>query len=229
MKKQQVLTLTLSLIALFFLTSCGPTKSNQALENSSLATLPPPQPLANCNNVNTTSLNFSLASVIEATTGQVNMDWIKLKFNFLSVDLTQTNYTLKFFKWRIINNSAQLDPNPLVFTVFTLATGKSSSEVRSSLPATQVSKLNGFHIRLNDDPQYPYQVLKVVIYKNDGSIAKESDILIPQFLASPLDYKLNRDGSPRAENLLKLHPLNTVDIANWSQAQLVQTFDQHCF
>ena len=170
-----------------------------------------------------------MATIIESTTGQVNMDWIKLKFNYLAADLTQTKNIIKFFKWRIINNSAQLDPNPLAFTAYSLSTQNSNSESLYALYADQVNKLIGFNIRLNDDPQNPYQVLKIVVYKSDGSILNQSDVLIPQFLANPNDYKNNLDGSPRAENLRKLHPLHLVDVSNWTQIQFINNFDKYCF
>lgn len=229
MLRNQILTLTLSVIALVFLTSCSPSKPNTSIDSASQSILPPQQALANCNNFSSADLNFNLATVIESTTGQVNMDWIKLKFNFLSADLTQSKFIIKFFKWRIINNSAQLDPKPLAFTTFSLSTANSNSETLYGLYTNQINKLIGFNVRLNDDTQSPYQVLKIVVYKSDGSIANQSDVLIPQFLANPNDYKFNLDGSPRAANLQKLHPLNLIDVANWTQTQFIQNFDKYCF
>ena len=229
MKKQYTLTFTLAVIALTFLTSCGAKKSNELNDGSNKIDIASQPILASCNRATNESLSFNLANVIEASTGHVNPDWIKIKFNFLSTDTTQTGYNIKFFKWRIIGTSAQLDPNPLTFNPYTLSNGQASTETMTGVFTNQINQQNGFYIRLNDDAQYPYQVLKVVVYKTDGTIAASSDILIPQFSASPIVYKVNADGSVRADNLQKLHPLNTTDISAWTPAQLKQNFDQYCF
>lgn len=229
MNKQQILTITLSVIAVSLLTSCGTSKSNQPGTTSSSVTISSQPTLATCNHSTSTSLSFNLASIVESSTAQINPDWIKIKFNFLSADITQSGYSLKFYKWRIIGGSAQLDPNPLTFSAYQLSTGQSNSEMMTGVYATQINQQTGYYIRLNDDANYPYQVLKVVAYKPDGTVAAQSDTLIPQFSASPIAYKTNSDGTLRAENLQKLHPLYATDTANWAQAQLKQNFDQYCF
>ena len=229
MKKEQLLTIAVSILAVAFLTSCGAKKSADAIDNSSIVAGVAAQNLANCNRSVSSNLALNLANVLEASTGQISPDWIKLKFSFLSTDVTQTGYYIRFFKWRVIGNTAQLDSSPLEFSAYKLSNGQTSSETMNSVFASQVSQQYGFYIRLNDDAQYPYQVLKVVVYKTDGTVLTQSDVLIPQFLTSPIDYKVNSDGSPRAENLQKLHPLYTTDTSAWSTAQLKQNFDQHCF
>lgn len=229
MKKEQILTIAVSILAVAFLTSCGAKKSADAIDNSSLVVGVAPQNLANCNQSVSTNLALNLANVVEASNGQINPDWIKLKFSFLSADVTQTGYYIRFFKWRVLGSSAQLDSNPLEFSAFKLSNGQTASETMNSVFSTQVSQQFGFYLRLNDDAQYPYQVLKVVVYKTDGTVLTQSDVLIPQFLTSPIEYKLNSDGSPRAENLQKLHPLYATDTTGWTAPQLKQSFDQHCF
>lgn len=229
MKKEQILTIAVSILAIVFLTSCGAKKSADAIDNSSLVVGVAPQSLANCNQSVSTNLAFNLANVVEASTGQINPDWIKLKFSFLSTDVTQTGYYIRFFKWRVIGTTAQLDANPLEFSAFKLSNGQTASETMTTVFSSQVSQQFGFYIRLNDDAQYPYQVLKVVVYKTDGTVLTQSDVLIPQFLTSPIEYKFNSDGSARAENLQKLHPLYSTDVTGWSATQLKQNFDQHCF
>lgn len=229
MKKEQILTIAISIIAVAFLTSCGAKKSADAIDNSSVVAGVASASLANCNRSVSANLAMNLANVLEASTGQINPDWIKLKFNFLSTEVTQTGYYIRFFKWRVIGNSAQLDSNPLEFSAYKLSNGTTASETMTSVFSTQVSQQFGFYIRLNDDAQYPYQVLKVVVYKTDGTVLTQSDVLIPQFLTSPIEYKLNSDGTARAENLQKLHPLYTTDTTGWTTAQLKQNFDQYCF
>lgn len=229
MNKQHILTLTLSVIAVAFLTACGATKSNELSDTTSRVEISSQQSLATCNRSTSESLGFNLASVLDSTTGQINPDWIKLKFNFISTDITQTGYSFKFFKWRVVGGSAQLDSSPLTFNAYLLSNGQPASESMTSVFTTQINQQHGFYLRLNDDAQNPYQVLKVVAYKADGTIAAQSDILIPQFLASPIAYKTNSDGTTRVENLQKLHPLYATDVTNWTQTQLSQNFDQYCF
>jgi hypothetical protein len=53
--------------------------------------------------------------------------------------------------------------------------------------------------------------------------------LIPQFLASPEDYKYNSNGTMRAELLQQLHPLYGQDVSGWSFSQIQESFDQYCF
>jgi hypothetical protein len=84
-------------------------------------------------------------------------------------------------------------------------------------------------VKLNDDLKNPYQVLKVVAYKSDGTVISNANVLIPQFLASPEDYKLNADGTTRADLLQQLHPLYGSDVSAWSFSQMQQAFDQYCF
>lgn len=223
------LTLSIAILAIAFFSSCGAKKSADQTDNSSIVASTPLDSLATCNVSNSASMSFNQANVIDASSGQLNADWIKIKFSFLSADVTQAGYSVKFFKWRVIGNTAQLDSVPLDFSSYTLSNGKTSSEPMTAVFATQIGQQSGFYIHLNDDVQNPYQVLKVVVYKSDGSIAAESDSLIPQFLASPIAYKTNVDGSPRAENLQKLHPLYSTDVTSWTQVQLKQNFDKYCF
>lgn len=229
MKKEQVLTIAISIIALTFLTSCGAKKSGDAIDSSSAIVTGSPQSLASCNRSVSANLGLNLANVLEASTGQVNPDWIKISFNFLSAEVTQSGYSVKFFKWRVVGNTAQLDSNPLEFSAYTLSNGQTASETMTGVLATQINQQYGFYIRLNDDAQYPYQVLKVVVYKTDGTVFTQSDVLIPQFLTNPIEYKINADGTARAENLQKLHPLFSTDVTGWTTGQFKQNFDQYCF
>lgn len=234
MKAQKILTLTLITLSIALLSSCGTSKSNvtpNEIQSSSVAPIEisSTQTLANCNRVSSDDISLNTSVVTDPSNGQINPDWIKIKFNFLSANTTQTGYTIRFYKWRVLGSSAQLDANPLSFATYNLSTGQSDNNLLTSVFTTQINKQSGYFVRLDDDAQYPYQVLKVVVYKTDGSVAAQSDILIPQFSASPIDYKKNADGTVRAENLQKLHPLYGVDTSAWSQTQLKQQFDQYCF
>jgi hypothetical protein len=230
MKTQQaLLTLTLSVIALSFLTSCGTKKSNETTAGSNSLPINLQQSQASCNRVTNTNMTMHVSTAFDLSTGQISQDWIKTKFTFLSADITKSGYYLKFFKWRVIGVTTQLDSTPLQFAAFLISGDQRASETMESVPTTQVKSQFGFYIRLNDDYQYPYQVLKAVVYKTDGTIATQSDILIPQFAASPINYKINADGTTRADNLQKLHPLYATDVSAWSAAQIKQSLDQYCF
>jgi|GEM_PF-6142834 len=229
MKTQQILTLTLSVLAICLLTSCGTSKSTTTAEGASKIDISSELAMATCNRSISANLSFNLASISESTTGQINPDWIKIKFDFLSVDVTKSGYHLKFYKWRVIGGSAQLDPEPLTFSTYQLSTNGLSNEMLTGIYTAQINKQSGYYIRLNDDANYPYQVLKVVAYKTDGTVAAQSDVLIPQFSASPTAYKINSDLSARAQNLQKMHPLYATDTTGWTQTQFKQNFDKYCF
>lgn len=221
--------IAISVLSLSLLTACGAKKSSDQLESASRIDITSNPSLASCNRLTNSNMSFSIANVVDTASGAVNPDWIKIKFSFLSTDMTQTGYFVKFYKWRIMGSTAQLDSTPMDFNSYLLSNGQTNSETMNAVFTTQINQQNGLYIRLNDDAQYPYQVLKVVIYKTDGTVAAQSDVLIPQFLASPIAYKTNSDGTVRADNLQKLHPLYSTDTTAWSQTQLKQYFDQYCF
>ena len=217
------------LLSVAVLTSCGTSKSTTGTTDlSSSVVVDATKPLASCNNVFDTNLSMNIANVIN-TDGKADLNWVKLQFKFLNADLAQTGYNIRFYKWRVINNTTQLDQVPLSFYSYSFSSNQPNSEVKNAVFATEINAQNGFYLNLNDDVKNPYQVLKVVVYKTDGSVAASSNVLIPQFLANPEDYKLNPDGSPRNELLQHLHPLYGTDIAGLTGAQIQEKFDQHCF
>lgn len=219
-----------TVISIAVLTSCGTSKSNNAgtSELSSRVEVDSSKPLASCNQLSDANFNLNVANAIDSN-GQVNEQWIKVKFNYLSSDITQTGYHYKFYKWRVINNTTQLDQNPLEFYAYNLSNGQTVSTGMTGDFLTNVNTQVGYFINLKDDTQNPYQVLKVVAYKSDGSVAAQANVLIPQFLANPNDYKLNPDGTPRADILENMHPLKNTDISTWTSSQIQQNFDQYCF
>ena len=222
--------LLLCLAAITLLTSCGKTKSNDEVVTSSasISNISAQNGLASCNQLANSNFNFNISTVTDST-GQVNPNWIKINFRFLASSVTQSGYTLKFFKWRMLGATAQLDSTPLTIAAYNLATGQSSSNTQSNLTAAQVTRQLGYYLQLNDDAQNPYQALKIVAYKADGSVLAQSDVLIPQFAASPNDYKVNDDGTQRASNLIALHPLAATDVSTWTTAQFQQNFSKYCF
>ena len=229
MKNQSKLFLKIAaVLAVAVLTSCGTSKSTQGEEQASIIPVALNKPLASCHKLNDSNFAMNIANVTN-TDSSLSSDWIKVKFSFLSSNVTQTGYSLRFYKWRVINGVSQLDSNPLEFTAYTLTNGQQVSNPMTAVFATQVTNQVGFYLRLNDDSAAPYQVLKVVAYKTDGTVAAQSNVLIPQFLANPLDYATNADGTPRADLLQKLHPLFGQDVSSWSQSRLNENFQQYCF
>jgi hypothetical protein len=218
----------ISTTALF--TACGTSKSDVSgsTEQSSRVEVESSKPLASCNRTDTNSFSLNVASV-KGSDGKADLNWIKLKFNFLSSEVTQTGYYIRFFKWRVINNSTQLDQFPLEFNSYSLQNGVTNSYAMNGVFTNQINKQNGYYLNLKDDEANPYQVLKVVIYKNDGTIAAQGNILIPQFLANPSDYRLNSNGSPRAQLLQDMHPLKSKNLTGWNSNQIQEAVDQHCF
>lgn len=231
--KMKTLNLTIKTIiglsALVVLSSCGTSKSTiNTTEEASRVEVSGGKPLASCNRSDNSNFSLNIANVIDPD-GRANLNWIKIKFNFLSADMTQNGYHIKFYKWRVINNSTQLDPIPLEFNSYSLSNNTTNSNTMNGVFTSQINSQNGFFINLKDDVQVPYQVLKTVIYKTDGTIAAQGNVLIPQFLANPEDYKLNPDGTARAQLLQSMHLLYDRDISTWSTSQIQQYFDQHCF
>lgn len=228
MNSTKTVTLILSGLVLGLLTSCSPSKLNEPTGPSSALNINSQKAMASCNRKTDNNFSFDV-SVYKDGSGNINYDWIKLKFRYLSSDITQSGNTLRFFKWRMVGSNSQLDSTPLNFASYNLSSGQASSNTVNTALSNQISTQTGLYINLKDDAQNPYQALKVVAYKSDGTILAQTDILIPQFAASPADYKFDNDGNARANNLIQMHPLATTDVTQWTSAQIQQNFDRYCF
>ncbi|MGZ3691166.1 MAG: hypothetical protein ACXVAX_06670 [Pseudobdellovibrio sp.] len=230
--KQQTLNNLIKIaavISIAILTSCGTSKSNVGTaDQASVVQVDSSKPLASCNKLNNSNFSMNIANAMDSS-NQVDPQFVKIKFTYLSSDITQTGYSIRFYKWRVINNATQMDSNPLQFYSYNLSSGQTTSAQMSAEFATNVTTATAYYVNLNDDTTNPYQVLKVVAYKTDGTVAASADVLIPQFLANPNDYKLNPDGSNRASLLQGLHPLHNTDVSSWSSSQIQANFDQYCF
>lgn len=225
---QKLLTVVLSFLAIGFLTSCSTKKTEQTASPLNALNITSQSAMASCNRLDNSNFSFDVGAVID-NNEQVNSNWLKVKFRYLSSDVTQQGYVLRFFKWRMNGSTAQLDSNPLSVSSYNLSTGQTLTNPSTGLFATQVTSQKGYYIQLNDDSQFPYQALKMVAYKSDGTVLAQADVLIPQFAANPNDYKLTPEGSPRPSNLQQMHPLNSTDVSQWTQSQLLQHFNQYCF
>ena len=216
---QTQLVLTVGLFIL--LSSCGTSKSTEIQNSANNFSSTTYKPLANCNKAVTSDLSLSTAAV-QNQAGQVDYNWLKLKFNSLSTKSTVKGNVVKFFKWKSINGQNSLDQTAL--TIFNLSTGATSNQI----DASTVTVATNYAVQLND-AQASYQVLKAVVYSADGKIVTQADALIPQFNAKSSDYVFNSDGSMRASNLQSLHPLALTNTNGWSDDQYSQYFQALCF
>lgn len=232
MKQQQQMILKIALVlCVALLTACGTTKSTDESGSSDQASrveVAAGKPLASCNRATSTNIDYSASTVLNSA-GVVSEQYIKIKFNFVASSLAASGYYLRLFKWRVVGTAAQLDSTPLDFNAYNLNSGTATSSAASAYFTNQISTSSGFYVNLRDDASSTYQVLKAVIYKSDGTIAAQQNILIPQFMANPADYATNADGSVRAANLQNLHPLKGQDTTGWSSTQFQQALDQYCF
>lgn len=218
----------LALIALTaaLMTACGTSKSNPTATSSSAYDFGSSKLLANCNKTKDSNFSINTGSVTDSS-GQYSTEWIKLKFNFLSSAVTTSGNTIKFFKWRVVSNTAQMDNTPLSFAKYDLSSGSTVGATVTSMNVLELSSSYGLYIQLND-PNAQFQVIKAVVYNSSGSIVAQINTLIPGFYASPSDYQYNSDGTPRSVSLQQMHLLYGQNYTGTSlQAQ--QYFSQYCF
>ena len=227
MMSPKFLKLALLALTAALLSSCGNTKSNPT--NTASAVDPfGAKLLATCNKTKDTNFSINTSNVNDTTTGQISADWIKMKFNFLSTANTATGNTIKFFKWRVLGASPELDNTPLIFAKYDISTGQTSGTSVSAMTVSELSATTGLYIQLND-PNAQYQVLKAVVYNSSNQIVSQINTLIPGFYASPIDYQSNADGTPRTITLQQMHALYGTSTTGWTALQMQQYFSQYCF
>ena len=210
------------------LASCGTSKStHQNISLSSTDTTAAPMGLAICNSRTTTDMAAHV-SAYKYSNGTVDPSVIKLKFTSLSNEITQAGNTVRFFKWKVVQNQAVIEQTPLNITKYSLSTQQMDTQTTTAITATTISTSQGFYIDLNDTT-LSHQVLKIAVYAANGSVLKQMDILIPEFKASPTDYMTNTDGSPRVQNLVNLHPLTGMDLTGWTAQNYTNFFSSKCF
>lgn len=230
MKTQTLIKVTV-LISMLILSACGTSKSSNSgtIESESRVEVSSEKPLASCNQLSKAGLmTMNIANIIDAD-GKANQEYVKVKFGSVDSAHNKPGYYLKFYKWRVINNAVQLDSAPLAAYSYNLSTGSPSSVPTTGVYISSMNAETGYMLKLNDDLKNPYQVIKVVAYMSDGTMIDHVNVLIPQFLASPEDYKYNSNGTMRADLLQQLHPLYGQDVSGWSFSQIQESFDQYCF
>ena len=228
-QQQRILKVALVITVLGLMSACGNTKSSNSPGTSNSTSLDANslKPLATCNKAKDSQFSINTA-VASDQTGQISSEYIKLKFNFLASNITVAGNVLKFYKWRVNGTQTILEPTALQVASYDLASGQMVGTLSSSLAADQVNGQYGYYIQLND-PNALFQVIKIVAYDSSGKVIGNLNSLIPAFNASPEDYKLNSDGTARADILQQLHLLYGQSVAGQSPAQIKQNFDQLCF
>lgn len=227
--KNRTLKIALVLTVLGMLSACGNSKSNTSAGDlgSNRIDSTSQKPLATCNKAKDAQFSINTAVATDQS-GQISNEYIKFKFNFLSADVTKAGNVLKFFKWRVNGTQAVLEPTALQIAAYDLSSGQTVGSLTSSLAADQVNGQYGYYIQLND-PYALFQAVKLVAYNSAGQVIGNLNSLIPAFNASPEDYKLNADGTARADVLQQLHLLYGQSVAGQTPAQIKQNFDQFCF
>jgi len=221
----QAFKITMALMSLLVLTSCGTSKSGTT---SASATSTTQKVLASCaqNSNSLISLNISAAAYAN---GSINPNYIKLKFNSISSTVKQSGYRLLLYKWKVSNNQIVYDNTPLDISVYDLSTKAVTTYAETEKLTTSLSTSVGYLINLNDSSN-SYQVLKLVVVNSSGTeVVTQLNMLIPQFAAVPSQYSYNTDGSIRAQNLQDLHPLKSIDTSAWSSTNFQQYFANYCF
>ncbi|MFN3454486.1 MAG: hypothetical protein ACK41T_05945 [Pseudobdellovibrio sp.] len=224
--KMNLTTLVLALSSFIALSSCGTQKSNSANPTTATSSSSAYKSLASCykNVSNDISLNISAVS----ENSSINPNWIKIKFNFLSSQVTKSGNFIKFYKWKALGSQYYVDNTPLSATAYNLTTKNSVGSATNSISTTSITTTNGYSIELND-PSAAYQVLKAVVYTSSGAVVAQIDTLIPQFYASYSDYGYNKDGSVRPESLKGLHPLKNTDTSAWTAETYTNYYNSFCF
>ncbi|AZZ36245.1 hypothetical protein CIK05_05385 [Bdellovibrio sp. qaytius] len=224
-------TLILTATALLTLSSCGSSKSSQAttttVVQSSTVANAGTKVVTSCQKAVGTDMSANI-SAVKNSSGTINNNLVKIKFNRLASTLIAAGNTIRFFKWKVSGNQAYMDQTPLNISRYVLSTGTVDQATATSITASTVTTSQGYHIELNDDAGV-YQVLKAVVYSSAGAIVSQQNILIPQFLGNPADYAYNSDGSARAQILRDLHPLATTDVTDWTATQYSNYYSATCF
>ncbi len=216
------------LLVSYFATSCSSSKSNNnSASNSSGITIGGQAVLAKCTKAVDTKLSLSIATITDQL-GQVDPLWVKVRFNTLSPELIKSGITMRFYRMKGVGNDAVLDNTSLQSQTYTMSTGHPNANLVQVVNPQTISTSSGFFVYVND-PQSQYQILKVAFFDSTGKTIENFNILIPEFLANPADYKTNTDGTTRSQYLQELHPLNATATTGWSSETFNNFFQQYCF
>ena len=229
-KIHMVLKLSVCFIAVAFLASCSNTKSepNLTTAGSNAILLNGNKTLSYCNRTSNTNVTFNTGVYQNPDNGQYDYDIVKMKISSISTTLAASGNTVSFYKWRVNGTTTQLDETALKFMTYNYNDKRPTSGEMQALATSQINTTRGLYIKLNDD-NFAYQIIKMVIYDSTGKVLTHVNSLIPGYYASPVDYKLNADGTARAELIQQLHPLYGTDVTGWGATQFQTALNQYCF
>ena len=223
------LTLKIGLLALvsYFATSCSSSKSNNTNSTSTGVTINGKAVLATCSKAVDSKLSLSVATFADQV-GNTDPLWIKVKFNTISPELTKAGVTMRFYRMKSAGNDANLDNTSLQSQTYNVSTSQPNSNLTQTVSAQVINTASAFYVYVND-PQSLYQILKVAFFDSSGKTIENFNILIPEFLANPVEYQLNADSTARSQYLQDLHPLKSTTTTGWSSETFNNFFQQFCF
>lgn len=213
----------------------------------SIATPPTTSPngdgVAECLSFDSTSVRLAGKATTYYYNGSLREDMMRMRITSLVAEYdTNPNYYLQFFRWRMLNGTADLDSNPLQFR-FEMGNG-SRDPISADLTSIQASTL----ARIRTDKNlggttavdffskttlvllgvnFDWQAVKAVIYDGSTSPSKivgEIDILIPAVQANPNRYMLSH-----AAPLSQLHPFWNQRTQSLTEAEWTNRAFSSCF
>lgn len=226
--KSNTLKVGALLLVSYFATSCTTSKSNNISDSQSTGiTINGQAVLAKCTKAVDSMLSLSISTITDQL-GQVDPLWVKVRFNTISPELTKSGVTMRFYRMKGVGNEAVLDSTSLQSQTYNMSTGQPNANLTQIVNAPTISTSSAFFVYVND-AQSQYQILKVAFFDSTGKTIENINILIPEFLASPTEYKTNSDGTARSQYLQELHPLNSTTTTGWSSETFNNFFQQYCF
>ncbi len=247
---QKILKITLCIIAIATVVSCGSSKSSEGFgSNSSSSTVTPigQESLADCSQDNfaNNELGVQVMKYVDAY-GQPRTDLVRLKFTKVPSGWKVGNWDLVIKRWAVSpDNQSSIDSSPLYYQ-FEKRTASGFSlihptdykyqlfnydEVKQMVDYSKISETSFFNevsllVSLKGDSN-SFQVLRVQFSTGiSGPVETYVDVLIPSFQADPAKYNADtrHPGTLRA-----LHPLKDKVGQAWSQQQFLDFTKGYCF
>lgn len=226
--KSLTLKIGLLITLSYFATACSQSKSSNTTSPSTGITINGQAVLAKCSKAVDSKLSLSISTVTSDQLGNADTQWVKVKFNTISPELTKSGVTMKFYRMKAIGNDAVLDNTSLQNQTYNLSTGQPNANLTQVVNPQVITTTSAFYVYIND-PQSQYQILKVAFFDTTGKTIENFNILIPEFLANPTEYQMNSDGTARAQYLQDLHPLKGTTTTGWTGDTFNNFFQQYCF
>lgn len=247
------LQMALLVLALGALVGCGTSKSGDSfgsIDNSSTDTLAPDastdaQALCSQNLTSTgDTFQVRLMKYVDSY-NQSRSDFVRLQFRVPPTGWQNGNWDMLIYRWTASpDGSSSIDSTPLFYQfekkvpagfqlisthsyqIFNWAEVVQMGEYAQINTSSPQSFFTPISLLVNlKDSTNSYQVLRVV-FRQNGSVVTESDVLIPTFLANPAKY--NAD-SRHPLALQVLHPLKDKLNQSWSETNYYEFARAFCF